>query len=254
MSTRLIPRQVNPIWNAQVMVQGLQKFDRLQFMIKDVGLLQESHALGFGPRVVASRSVPVDQGDYNGWLELDPSDDIQHNGQPLLAVEIKFVRERNDWPTPGIVDHRISVLESQATQGLQLAPSAPAKVIDGSMSMSDTMLDTGAELEPERRFDEVTCGGATPLCVQAMQPGVAASTASTALAATPVVVAATESPGVAASSMQPWQGSLRWQTFHIDPRVYSIAKRGQLLDILKLMSDRTACPNFELALVGREGE
>ena len=56
--TKPVARVVNPIFNTTFIVEGLAESDRLGFVVRDIGLLQEVHMGGFGPRNVASGSVP----------------------------------------------------------------------------------------------------------------------------------------------------------------------------------------------------
>ena len=101
---------MNPVFNtANIIVQDLASYDRLGFVVRDIGLLQEAHLGGFGPQTVASGSMAVE--DFSGWLELSPAVDVPGNGGPVMLLEVK-VREATTWPSEGSVADRVGVFES----------------------------------------------------------------------------------------------------------------------------------------------
>ena len=110
MVTKPVGRNVNPIFNATLIVEDLAIHDRLRFVVRDIGLLQEVHAGGFGPRNVASGSVPAEE-DFKGWLELTPEAHVpDNNGGPLMLLEVR-IREASAWPGESTVADRVGVFE-----------------------------------------------------------------------------------------------------------------------------------------------
>ena len=106
--TKPVGRNVNPIFNATFIVEDLAIHDRLRFVVRDIGLLQNEHVGGFGPRNVASGSVPAE--DYKGWLELTPEAHVPGNGGPVMLLEVR-IREASAWPGVGAVADRVGVFE-----------------------------------------------------------------------------------------------------------------------------------------------
>jgi len=130
-TTKPVPRTVNPLFHAMVIVEDMADQDRLQFTVRDIGLLQESHMGGFGPRDIASISVPLQ--DFAGWLELTPLQEVPGNGGPVMLVDIK-VRKTSAWPGEGFAADRLGLFGggdgiggsgSQALAGFE--PNAPAE-------------------------------------------------------------------------------------------------------------------------------
>ena len=103
-----VGRNVNPIFNATLIVEDLAIHDRLRFVVRDIGLLHEVHAGGFGPRNVASGSVPAE--DFEGWLELTPEAHVPDNGGPLMLLEVR-IREASAWPGESTIADRVGVFE-----------------------------------------------------------------------------------------------------------------------------------------------
>ena len=116
-STRMVPRDVNPVWASVVVLESISSDDIVQFVIKDIAVFKEAHfGGGVGPKVLASGTAPV--GTWKGYLEIVPSMEIQGSSSPLLEVELKVVT------VVGAPVH--SAFASQAAlQAFQHAPSAP---------------------------------------------------------------------------------------------------------------------------------
>ena len=230
---------VNPVFNtANIIVQDLASYDRLGFVVRDIGLLQETHLGGFGPQTVASASMPVE--DFSGWLELSPAVDVPGNGGPVMLLEVK-VREATTWPSEGSVADRVGVFESagvgdgvgvsqlrcssssesgQALQGVQLTvPSAPA-----------AHMAPAADMVPEPEVMP--------------EPEMASAEVAEVASASAEVASASRSGGVPRSAddagIPAFWGDLRWQIFHIPEETWSFYKTGQLADMLIRMSDLCA--------------
>ena len=99
-STAFVPRVLNPIFNATLVFESLSEEGRLQIVLRDTGLLHEAHVGGFGPRVIATTSLPM--ADFAGWIELTPMSDIPNNGGPVMLLDMK-VRAMTPWPAEGFV-------------------------------------------------------------------------------------------------------------------------------------------------------
>ena len=153
-----MPRAVNPQINSTIIAEDLNADDRLMFTVRDIGLLQDQHMGGFGPKDVASAPLPVE--DFAGWLELMPAVDVPANGGPVMHVELK-VRETGMWPSSGFAADRLGLFQpppetqqalggfmSTASCDAELMPTAPSPSIGVPASEEGGVIDSCNETHP----------------------------------------------------------------------------------------------------------
>ena len=114
--TPAVARDVNPIWNHTVIVEKITMSDAIKFTVRDVGMVSTAFA-HLGPVDVCSCSFALSRGDFEGYLEMVPSQDVRQNGWPILEVSIRCLQSRGELPAIGTATAIRSMLDPQ--------PSAP---------------------------------------------------------------------------------------------------------------------------------
>ena len=84
-----------------VMLQDVEATDMIQFMVKDVGMFQESHVGGIGPKLLASGSMKLCE--FQGFLPLEPAKEIAGQGGPILEISMRHS------PAPDILSELPSI-------------------------------------------------------------------------------------------------------------------------------------------------
>ena len=135
-----MPRVVNPVFQTTIVLEDMVEHDRLVIKVRDVGMLQEAHIGGFGPRDVAGTSVPLR--DFAGWLELTPEVEVAGNGGPVMCLVIT-VR-----PT-GFDADRLGVIGSVAeSRGHHVAESRGPDVLQAFAGLEPSAPTIPSEPEP----------------------------------------------------------------------------------------------------------
>ena len=163
--------------------------------------MQESHLGGYGPQDVASASLAVE--DFDGWMELRPVVELPNNGWPVMQLTVKL-RESTPWPSEGFAGDRVALFEVDAGQAVLMDPVDQA-----------AFLPTAPAVPAERNR--------VPGDAESRGFGVAADQ---------------WGAGVGAAAASSSTEDFRWQTFHIDPRAWTFAKKGELCQLLLMMSMR----------------
>ena len=206
--TKMVPRSINAAFNQTLIIEDLSETDRLKIIVTDVGLLQEAHLGGFGPQQVAKSSLALE--DFSGWLEMEPVVEVPNNGWPVLQIELK-IREAASWPSKGFASDRAAIFKSDARQALSgEMPSAPPPDAGDDPHIGDA--ETEAEFRRLGDSDNES-GNLTP----------------------------DPRPTPSASSSMPNWPDFRWQVFHVDPKAWTFAQKGELLELLETMSMRIGC-------------
>jgi len=198
-----VPRSINPQINATVILENVRENDRLRFELRDQAWLQESHLGGFGPRDVASASLPVE--DFDGWMELRPVVELPNNGWPVMQLTVK-VRPSTSWPSEGFAGDRVALFEVDAGQAISADPLDHADFLPTAPVLEPFGVPQHGDAAGYRGFGVAAADALNRGC------GVAAASSSTE--------------------------DFRWQTFHIDPRAWTFAKKGELCQLLARMSMR----------------
>ena len=223
-TTKPVPRAVNPQINGTIIAEDLNADDRLKFTVRDIGILQDQHMGGFGPKDVASASLPLE--DWAGWLELTPEVDVPANGGPVMHVELK-VRETGMWPSSGFAADRLGLFQpSPETQ----------QALEGFMSTAQT--------PSPRSFGVPASGAGLPAGLMPTAPS--RSTDVPASEEGGVDSSGNETP-LPPSPLSPRPaGDLRWQTFCVPEATWSFYKRGQMEEMLLGMSRRRCLQGYSI--------
>jgi len=234
-----VARQINPQINCTLILEDLGADDRISFTVKDQAWLQESHIGGFGPQHVAFSSLPLQ--DFDGWVELRPAVEVPSNGWPVMQLEVK-VRPATAWPSEGFASDRMAFFQIDPSQA---TASAPAEL--------------AVEPEPEQRGDGVSAS--TPKGPELLQRGqerqqeLQQQQRGPEPQQEPQQQQQQQQQQQRRPEPQPQQRGdgvsedgwpdFRWQTFYIDPRAWTFAKKGELLGLLKMMSMRSLAVSFQ---------
>ena len=228
-------RDVNPMFNVVVVLAGVCAEDRLQFQIKDRGLISVDRLGGlFGPRIIARASLPVGP-SFEGFLELSPERRILGNGPALLEVKVRFSPVPTvdvGLPSPSNMIVCLPEPWPSSRQALQFEPSAPpaegmSSGSGGPVSGSEAAARAGA--------------------------GVPVSGAETSPSGAIVPVSRTGSGVPVFGAASPFGAGVPENTssvFYIDPEVFALAPPNQILAKLFDMQERRRTDPFP-ATAGR---
>ena len=232
-------RDVNPMFNVVLVLDDVCAEDRLQFQIKDRGLISVDRLGWFlGPRIIANTSLPVGP-SFEGFLELSTEKQILGNGPPLLQVKVRFSPVPTvdvGLPSPGNTVVCLPEPWPSSRQALQFEPSAPPAEAVGMSSGSGG---------PVSGSEAAARGGA----------GVPVSGAETSPSGAIVPVSRVGGSGVPASDAEtsPCGAGVPENTssvFYIDLEVSALAPPNQILAKLFDMQERRRTDPFP-ATAGR---
>ena len=163
MSTVPVRRDVNPLINAMLIMEGMEENDRLEIRIKDFGMFAETHALGMvGPQVLASGHLLVGQ-DFEGYMELKPLKWLALNGPPVLQLKVRWAKlgDATGLPSLGSTSLLVNAWQAMATQP-QSQPGIGVPVTAGSGVPVASA--PGLQVGGERSGVPVGVGSGVPEC------------------------------------------------------------------------------------------
>jgi hypothetical protein len=119
-STAAIPRDINPVFNATLVLTGLPGEHRLELRLKDIGMMVQEHFGGrLGPMIIAMCSLPTGE-DISGFVDLVPVREVAGNGVPVLQLMARF-RE-----VGGLLGNTAALVEHWSASGPLPEPEAEA--------------------------------------------------------------------------------------------------------------------------------
>ena len=127
--SRQVPRDINVVFNSSLVIAANCVDERLNIDLKDVAVVQESSAFGFGPRLVARVTVPLR--DFDGWVDLVPAAEVGMCAPPVLQIAVRvLIPGGGGVPAIGNTNALKQVygslgVGSQESGGLDDEPSAP---------------------------------------------------------------------------------------------------------------------------------
>ena len=96
-----VRRDVNPLINTMLILEGVKDTEVMMVQVKDFGVFTETHSLGWlGPQVIASTTVDVND-EVGGYVELKPSKWLAMNGAPVIHMKVRWSKISTGLPTPG---------------------------------------------------------------------------------------------------------------------------------------------------------
>ena len=86
--TKHVLRDINPVWKSTMVLMDVEPTDRILFVVKDMGVISLTRKGEFLPRVIAQAHLGVGQ-DFQGYLELQPCEEIPDQGSPVLQLSTR---------------------------------------------------------------------------------------------------------------------------------------------------------------------